>query len=198
MFSLNYKTDDTITVGGEQFSLDLSFGTVLRFFELMEDSGLEDWQKIPIAAGLLLTNDEDASKVDDWELIKAYEFVQAISDKFFRDGDKEERVDRLGNVLPSSKSTPEQNYCFKHDAEYIYASFMQAYRIDLIEERKTLHWVKFKALLNGLPDGTKFREVLGIRTRELPTGKGTEKERKNLKELKKHYALPGKEVEEYE
>ncbi len=40
---------------------------------------------------------------------------------------------------------------------------MQAYNIDLIEEQGKLHWKKFNALLSGLPDGTKFVEVMKIR-----------------------------------
>lgn len=45
----------------------------------------------------------------------------------------------------------------------------------------------------GLPDTTIFRRVVNIRTEELPTGKGTEKQREELKKLKKIYALPNTE-----
>ena len=54
----------------------------------------------------------------------------------------------------------------KHDGAYIFASFMQAYRIDLIEEIGKLHWKKFNALIVGLPEGTKFVEVIKIRSYE--------------------------------
>ena len=54
-------------------------------------------------------------------------------------------------------------FSIKYDGEYIFASFMQAYQMDLIEEQGKLHWKKFNALLSGLPDGTKFVEVMKIR-----------------------------------
>ena len=49
------------------------------------------------------------------------------------------------------------------DGEYIYASFMAAYGIDLTAV-DDMHWWKFKALLQGLPKETKMSEIIGYRT----------------------------------
>ena len=45
----------------------------------------------------------------------------------------------------------------------IYASFMQAYGIDLFSI-ENLHYHKFLALLHNLPEGTSMRDVMGYRT----------------------------------
>src|SRR5699024_9851159 len=88
-------------------------------------------------------------------------------------------VDIAGNPMPSNNE--EVNYSLKEDAEYIYASFMSDYGIDLIEQQGKLHWYKFKALLGGLTDGSKFVKVLEIREMELPKGKGSGKQREHIK-----------------
>lgn len=48
------------------------------------------------------------------------------------------------------------------DGEYIYASFMQAYHIDIIEE--DMHYHKFKALLMSLPSDTKLGQIMQLRS----------------------------------
>ena len=52
---------------------------------------------------------------------------------------------------------------FEQDAEYIYASFLQAYGINLLEVQNKLTWTEFKALLNALPDNTIMQQIIEIR-----------------------------------
>lgn len=55
----------------------------------------------------------------------------------------------------------EQSFDFQFDSELIFASFMQAYGIDLTEV--SLHWWKFMALLRNLPPDSPFMRVVGLR-----------------------------------
>jgi len=100
------------------------------------------------------------------------------------------KTDRLGNPMPSKyKEDKENNYSLKHDANYIYASFFQAYGIDLIEQQGKLHWEKFQALLAGLPKDTKFKEVLEIRMWKPFRGCSVD-EKRQMKKLQEIYKLP--------
>ena len=72
---------------------------------------------------------------------------------------------------------------------------MQAYRIDLIEEIGRLHWKKFNALLVGLPEGTKFVEVLKIRSYEPQKGDSPEYIEK-MRELQREFRLPDEDVDD--
>ena len=87
-------------------------------------------------------------------------------------------------------------YDLEQDAEYIYASFLQDYGIDLFEQQGKLHWYQFKALLAGLSETTKFKRVLEIRQMPLPTGKNSGKHRAEVEKIKKAYALKNKAVSE--
>lgn len=79
---------------------------------------------------------------------------------------------------------------FEEDGEYIYASFMQAYGIDLIDQQGKLPWSRFMALFQGLPSNTKIKEIMRIRDMDIPTPNGkNQKEIQQITELKMYYAL---------
>lgn len=79
---------------------------------------------------------------------------------------------------------------FEEDGEYIYASFMQAYGIDLIDQQGKLPWNRFMALFQGLPSGTKIKEIMRIRDMDVPAPNGkNQKEIQQITELKMYYAL---------
>jgi hypothetical protein len=60
---------------------------------------------------------------------------------------------------------------YEIDADLIYSAFLGQYGIDLVDVEH-LHWHKFLALLAGVNDSTKLREVMGYRCYE----KSNEKE----------------------
>jgi hypothetical protein len=79
---------------------------------------------------------------------------------------------------------------FEQDADYIYASFLMDYGVDLIEQQGRLDWRKFTAMLGGLSSRTKIRDVMAIRAAEVP--ELTAHNGKQIQELlkaKAHYAL---------
>lgn len=190
MFALNYKIDDAIDIGGEIYEVDMSFDNVLLFLDMLNDKGIIELEKIFQGINILL----GVSFLYGFEIQR--KIFNALLNKVVAVEEIETSTDREGNPMP----VPEQKktYDLKHDAEYIYASFMQAYGIDLFESQGELHWLKFKALLSGLPEDTKFRQVISIRTRSYPKGKHSAEERKQLRELKELYALPGQAVDEFD
>lgn len=72
------------------------------------------------------------------------------------------------------------------DADLIYAAFQQAYGVDLLTA--DLHWHKFKALFDALPDDTLMVKVIQWR--------GYKGSDKDMLELKNTWALPEKLTEE--
>lgn len=77
----------------------------------------------------------------------------------------EQLMDFMKNPCVTPKSSPSNSnsrlFDFVLDGDYIFASFMQAYGIDLCEV--DMHWHKFKALFIGLPQDTKIKEIMGLR-----------------------------------
>lgn len=172
MFTLTGCLEEEIELDGEIYPLNLFFDVVLRFFNLMDDDSLFDDEKIEIAFEMFVETEKE------FDFDTKFVAVKTIIETFILEKEDEQ-----------SNGTSKRLYDLKQDAEYIYASFLQEYGIDLIGQQGILRWEKFKALLSGLRDKTRFKEIVGIRAAELPTGKGSEDERKRLISLKKIYAL---------
>ena len=56
MLNLAYKLEDELIVGSEVYKLNLSFDNVIRLFDMLNSSDLEDYQK-PHFALLMLTGE---------------------------------------------------------------------------------------------------------------------------------------------
>lgn len=64
------------------------------------------------------------------------------------------------------KNQKKQIYSFEDDAEYIYAAFMDQYRIDL-NSIDYLHWWRFKALFKALKEDNEIVKIMGYRAADL-------------------------------
>ncbi|XRJ96321.1 Gp15 family bacteriophage protein [Latilactobacillus sakei] len=162
MLTLTHRLENSFDYKGSDHSLDLSFDNVLRWYELMEDDELENVEKIEIAFEMFF----NACPINGQFMLEA---VDSIS-KFIR-------VNPYGNYDETDvvdTNDPIRYYSYTQDAEAIYASFLDQYNIDLIEQQGKLHWDKFKALLNGLSDSTYFKRIISIRTRPLKGLEGEE------------------------
>lgn len=193
MFSLAYRFNDSIEIQGVKHDIDMSFDTVLRVIEMLDDGDIQPIRKLTMGLEMLLDKKIECDLQTQVDI-----FNEIIETKVYTSEKEKIALDRNGDPMPVVKEENKQVYSIKHDAEYIFSSFKQAYDIDLIEEQGKLHWDKFRAYLIGLPTDTKFQQVMDIRQREMPKGKGSEKERKELKKLKELYALPSQNLEEGE
>ena len=86
-----------------------------------------------------------------------------------------------------SGDNTEASFSYEHDADYIYAAFMQAYGLDLAQA--TLHWWQFRALFKSLPEDTLFVKIVGYRTLKIPA-KMPKEQRQHYEKMKRLYALP--------
>lgn len=192
MFKLNEKLVESLKVNGKLYKVDMSFDNILRLNDMLNDQQLDDATQILLGIQMLF---DDPLETPIEEQVKI--FNQAYHALIGADVETEIEYDLLGNPMPQrGEEEQEKIYDLKQDAEYIYASFWQDYGIDLFEQQGKLHWYKFKALLGGLSETTKFRKVLEIRQMPLPSGKDSSKQRAEIEKLKKAYALKNKAVSE--
>lgn len=78
---------------------------------------------------------------------------------------------RPSSKLPRSSSQKEvQVIDYELDADYIYAAFLSQYGIDLCDIDH-LHWYKFLALLKGLKNDERIKEIMSYRCYEKNNGK---------------------------
>lgn len=150
------KPIDRIEHNGKTYRLTLSFDRVLSAISALNNKGLFREDALDAAISLLVVgrvNPRDAN---------------GLLDAIFTE------------ITPKQKGKRGQKAVdFIQDAKYIYASFMQAYHIDLHVTKP--HWLDFLALFEGLPSETIIKRIMDIRTRKPP--KATKHNQESIREL---------------
>ncbi|MBC2071758.1 Gp15 family bacteriophage protein [Listeria seeligeri] len=182
MFLLSQPLTDSIEFEGECYQLDLAFDNILLIFELLEDD-LNIFAQVENALKMLIGED-----FDFYENMEKYiSLYQAVMENIIvKNSNTNVKRDLAGNPMPEPES--KKFYSLTEDAEYIYASFLYDYNIDLFDVQGELHWDKFNALLISLSEDSKFKQVISIRQRK-PDKSMTPEQKRELKEAQEVYAL---------
>lgn len=214
MLDLSRKLTDKLVIDDKEYALDLSFDNVLKMFEMMRDDDIPEYIKPHFAIRMLISkslagntreekaesfnNDFENYSIEEMSKVFKSVFEEHISLSDVKDNHVE--YDLAGNPMKTTASDDTKQrapYDIRYDGDYIYASFLQAYGIDLFDVQGQLHWKKFNALLSGLPEGTKLMEVIKIRKWKPQKGDSSEY-KEEMRRLQKDYALPNEIVEEEE
>lgn len=214
MIDLSRKLTDKLVIDDKEYALDLSFDNVLKMFEMMRDDDIPEYIKPHFAIRMLISkslagstreekaesfnNDFENYSIEEMSKVFKSVFEEHISLSDVKDNHVE--YDLAGNPMKTTASDDTKQrapYDIRYDGDYIYASFLQAYGIDLFDVQGELHWRKFNALLSGLPEGTKLMEVIKIRKWKPQKGDSAEY-KEEMRRLQKDYALPNEIIEEEE
>lgn len=160
---------DSVIVNGKNVRVNLDFRNVLKMMDILSDESLTIEAK-QYLAGKCVCRHPRPGVVD--------------------------AVKRL--IMPEQPVEWHQRITdFEQDAEMIIAAFRQVYNIDLLKDK--LHWLEFSALLTNLPSGSKYTEVLNIRSKPMPAANQyNTDERQWLAKAKLQYAIRYTEAEEKE
>lgn len=167
--------DNTVCFQGKSYRIDLAYDTVLNIQRMHKEKKLDYPDMLMESLKILGISEKDLARL-------TWDGREQLFERICR-----EKID----TKPRPKVGKQQRLMdFEADGEYIYASFMLDYGIDLIDQQGKLPWKRFIALFQGLSDKSKIREVMRIRGMELPKPtKYNQKEIQNLMELKAYYAL---------
>lgn len=164
------KLPDGVTVDGRRYKCDFDFRNVLRLIEILgRDDMMPEAREFVALRCVMRRPPKDVHGV-----------LAEVKKTLFPDPVKAD----------GPKITD-----FEQDAGLIRAAFRQAYGIDLYRDK--LHWMEFRELLNAIPEGNRYSEVVGIRARPLPVpNKYNKAEREWLIKAKAHVALHLSEKEQ--
>lgn len=154
----------SVDFNDQQYALDLSYSAFFAVADVLSDDRLMYGQKLTTALDLFVIEDHP----EDPELLRAiYDLI------------KDDRPKMDG---PSYMD-------IEQDWPFICAGFQQTYGIDLYAD-KSIHILRWQALLQGLPKSTKLMDIIGIRSAEIPKPtKDNGKQIAELTRLKAVYAL---------
>lgn len=166
---LQDRLPEGVTVDGRFYRLDFDFRNVLQMMDELDRDDVLPQARSYNALKCLTKRPKNVEKV-----------LQAVKDILFEQKPKKD----------AKKVTD-----FVQDAGMIRAAFRQAYGIDLYRDK--LHWFEFSELLNAIPEGSRYTEVIGIRTRPMPKAtKWNAEERQWLLKAKADVALHLSEKEQ--
>lgn len=156
---------------GREYQMDVSYDKVLESLAFLRRKDYNHSEKLEYISFLLFGDDVSP---DDGLLSAAFDVL-----------------------FPEKSKGGKRVFDFEQDAAVIYASFRQAYGIDLYAERGKLHWDAFIALLQNLPEDSAFCRLINIRTCPIPKpNKHNGEQIKALMKAKAKYRLRLSEEEE--
>ena len=164
--SLYREPPESIVVEGHEYPVDTDFRTWIGFQGILT-SRERDEEKAAQVYALMERLGLPASEASLEAMVSFFEGASA-------------KQAGAGESGPSA-------FDFERDSAYIYSAFLAAYEIDLTTAR--LHWWKFKALFQALPDDCEICKIMRYRTVDL---KDVPKSQKQFyRQMKARYALPG-------
>lgn len=166
---LQDRLPNGVEVDGRFYKMDFDFRNVLRMIEVLDREDMMPEARAYKALLCLQKRPKNAVKV-----------IEAVKGLLF--------------TAPRKKGGQKVTD-FVQDAGLIRAAFRQAYGIDLYREK--LHWIEFTELLNAIPEGSRYSEVVGIRARPMPPAtKWNQHEREWLMKAKADVRLEMSEKEQ--
>lgn len=171
-----------VKVGDKKYKINTDFRVAIECNNIAQDDSIRDTER-PLAIIYKLFGDEGLDNSQDWDKLLELGIKYLSLNKDTNGVDKDTEIDMD----------------FNEDMDYIEASFMSDYRIDLTTEK--MHWWKFYTLLEGLSNSELgnccvLNRVRNLRTFDLSQIKDN-KEREKLAKAKEMVALKStkKEVE---
>ena len=160
---------DGVTVDGKFYRMDFDFRNVLKMIDVLDRDDMLPEAQAYKALSFVCKRPKNAVKV-----------LEAVKGLLF--------------TAPRKKGGQKVTD-FVQDASLIRAAFRQEYGIDLYRDK--LHWIEFTELLNAIPEGSRYSEVVGIRARPIPAAtKWNQSERAWLIRAKQDVALKVDEKEQ--
>lgn len=182
MLSLTKKPDDEIVLSdGHTYKLHLGYRTVLKWYEMLEDTDISDIDKVDNSFLLFVGDIPNISLEEEATVVNA---VQKMITK--RPYGNHENIE-------GKPTANKRFFSYTKDAEAIYASFIYDYGIDLLD-CPGMRWDKFQALFNNLSEDSPLMRIVRIRQTDTSNMEGEQLER--IMELQTYYMLDEKDTAE--
>lgn len=171
----------SLTVCGAEKQINSDFRIALLFESLMDDPEISNEDKIIQAVELFFVDLPETKE----ELTESIEQLLW----FYRCGkEPNEYMKRKAEKKKDSNVTEPRIYDINYDDDYIYAAFMQQYRINL-NQIEYMHWWEFRALFKALTNETEFVKIMEYRGMDISKDL-TPEQKAHYKKMKSIYALP--------
>lgn len=173
----------TLLIKGKEYPINEDFTAIIILEQMLSDKELTDSQKSVEMLNILFSKEIPPNNMETAQQIEWYYRCGRV--------ESERRKKALAKHINSrrGKRLNDEIYDFDYDAPMIYAAFMQIYRVDL--NNTFLHWWKFKAMFDSLPDECEFGKAMKYRATDISKIKDKD-EKQRIITLQNFYAIPSK------
>ncbi|WP_281829485.1 Gp15 family bacteriophage protein [Lactobacillus amylolyticus] len=140
------RKERSFSWNGKEYQFNFAYDNILRLFKLIDDNSIDKMAKFELEFEMLIGSGLDIP-LD--KMAEAVNYAVSLIQE---------------SPYQSLNSNPVKTFDYEQDSEAIYASFLQQYGIDLIEEKGKLDYFKFRALFTNLDPNTPFQRIVHIRT----------------------------------
>ncbi|MGF3141254.1 Gp15 family bacteriophage protein [Facklamia sp. P13064] len=177
---------DYIEINGKEYGINSYFNVLLKVIDVLQSDQFDEADKLVIASVFMFgepnlrekyPDDSSAERIGkEWERLGfnsldpalIAEAIEKVFELYGGQNFEGQVYDITGEPMPKemlkTSGSDEKLIDYNQDSDAIYASFMQVYNIDLIEQQNKLHYAKFKALLDNLPSDCAVGRLVEIRS----------------------------------
>ena len=170
---------ETVEVDGTTYRVKTDFREWIKFADVCTDFELTAEEKLYYIYDLF---EEDAPR----DLIKG---VQALFEFFAADDLPKTGIQAETSGTKTAKGKPPV-FSYYYDSAYILGAFLREYNIDLIDV-EYMHWYKFRALLEAVPDKSPLKERVAYRAINAAEIQDN-KERARIRKIQRELEIPMK------
>jgi len=170
---------DTIQADGLTYPVRTDFRVWLRFADILTDR--KHLTKQDAVTALMSVFARPVMYFSENLIDSIFDFYHADLLDYHPDDDEDDEP-------PPPKQERPPVFDWKIDARYILGDFRYFYQLDLISV-EYLHWFKFKALFDSLPEESHCMERIAYRSADLNQIKN-DAEKKRIRKIKRAIALP--------
>lgn len=170
---------ETVEVDGTAYRVKTDFRDWIKFADVCADFELTAEEKLYFIYDLF---EEDAPR----DLIKG---IHALFGFFAADDLPKTGIQAGQSGQKSAKGKPPV-FSYYYDSAYILGAFLKEYGIDLIDA-EYMHWYKFRALLDAIPNQSPLKERVAYRTINAAEIQDN-KERARIRKIQRELEIPMK------
>lgn len=164
-----------VSVGNKSYPIITDYRDWVAFFDMLQDDAYTNIDKIKCAMQWY-DGDVPPNTVDAYNALIQFASLDCMP--------------KVG-ILQKNKSD-KQLISYLYDSPCIYGDFLRYYRIDLLDD--SLHWYKFRMLLDALPDDSATKQRASYRAINIASIKDKDR-RKQIRKIQDSIWIPQKEMD---
>lgn len=198
---------ETLRVSGKEYPIYTDFRNWLRFFDMLEEKGLSEREKMLLALRWFKPSTflngghctgESQHDLQETNANRTEGAISPIPPNLWEEGLQALIRFAICGEIPEQSAKSGRNkkiLSWSFDAPFVYAGFLSVYQIDLLTVQ--MHWHLFLALFDALPEDTPIKQRMYYRGVNIGEIKD-KNEKKRILKIQRQIRIPQEKMNAFE